>query len=765
MKSHLIRSLSLLFVFSVALTSASSALAGGAKNLDELLPENTLFYIGIDDYTLFEKYAESMPVSKILEEEEVIEFLKKPKAYLEKNMEEVKAMIAAQSEELAAELDKIMGFKLARFFAAATHLKFPSPEEAGPPIPDIGLCMGFSLQGGDDPEGSVRNLVSIFSGMAGTQGVSLSMGEGEYKGVKFSKLSCPDAPFYVCFFHLGDLFVISLSETTMHQMVDLYSGASANSLANSAKYKDVADSIRLTRAGSADMYMDMQGSISLGLDTIKMLLAMEGEADIIGLVDAVSGKLGLEQLGGMFTRSLSKDGVALGEGIFSMKGEPRGLMAVFPHNPIGDTELGYIPKDVQSFNILNFDTAALYDLIMDIFKTVNEDEYHMAMEEMKGFLTILAESTQSEPIDIRRDLLGSFGTSCIFYQLGGASPMGMGMPSFTILLEIKNYGRFISTLKALIEGAAALDPSMGSSLNLATTEFLGEEIHYLQLPEVPMFSPAFAKVGDYLAIALQLDDVKKLIKRTKTEGEETVKDNEDFAKLFAKLPEGAPLYGLSYSRTKEVFSDTYNSMAMMVPMMTMALPAEIELPVDLQLLPTAESIEPYLFSTFSATVEVEEGVFKLISYGPMGAEMIRYVCPVLALIGFATKDYYATMGMGGYEMETGFDEEVFEEAELEMSEDELYAKKAGTDLGTLSTGCFIYKIEFDRYPERLEDLLTTNDNWPNGFINAKELPADPWGNPYKYKKISEGGKNYRIWSCGPNGVDEGGGGDDIVRIK
>ncbi|MBU0753611.1 MAG: type II secretion system protein GspG, partial [Planctomycetes bacterium] len=88
-----------------------------------------------------------------------------------------------------------------------------------------------------------------------------------------------------------------------------------------------------------------------------------------------------------------------------------------------------------------------------------------------------------------------------------------------------------------------------------------------------------------------------------------------------------------------------------------------------------------------------------------------------------------------------------------------------TDLAALSNGCFVYKIEYNKYPQSLEELLKPTEDWPNGFFSAENLPVDPWGNGYQYKNLEGTDKNYIIWSLGPNGVDEGGKGDDIVKVK
>lgn len=40
---------------------------------------------------------------------------------------------------------------------------------------------------------------------------------------------------------------------------------------------------------------------------------------------------------------------------------------------------------------------------------------------------------------------------------------------------------------------------------------------------------------------------------------------------------------------------------------------------------------------------------------------------------------------------------------------------------------------------------------------------DPWGHPFVYK-VEDGGRKVILRSCGPNGHDDGGGGDDIQNV-
>ncbi|NBR45814.1 MAG: prepilin-type N-terminal cleavage/methylation domain-containing protein [Verrucomicrobia bacterium] len=44
----------------------------------------------------------------------------------------------------------------------------------------------------------------------------------------------------------------------------------------------------------------------------------------------------------------------------------------------------------------------------------------------------------------------------------------------------------------------------------------------------------------------------------------------------------------------------------------------------------------------------------------------------------------------------------------------------------------------------------------------EELPKDPWGQDYKYKVDAASAKGFRVYSTGPDRVDNNGNGDDIT---
>ncbi|MCC5824623.1 type II secretion system major pseudopilin GspG [Alkalimonas sp.] len=82
---------------------------------------------------------------------------------------------------------------------------------------------------------------------------------------------------------------------------------------------------------------------------------------------------------------------------------------------------------------------------------------------------------------------------------------------------------------------------------------------------------------------------------------------------------------------------------------------------------------------------------------------------------------------------------------------------AETQMQMLATSLDAYRLDVGRYPERLDELLRSDArNWDGPYL-PREVPLDPWDNPYVYQRISN--NQYTLKSLGANGR-EGGEGDD-----
>lgn len=61
-------------------------------------------------------------------------------------------------------------------------------------------------------------------------------------------------------------------------------------------------------------------------------------------------------------------------------------------------------------------------------------------------------------------------------------------------------------------------------------------------------------------------------------------------------------------------------------------------------------------------------------------------------------------------------------------------------------------------PDRVSEMI---DAWlARAYPSERFDMTDPWGNAYN---IEFGEEGIRVWSSGPNGKDERGGGDDVIR--
>ena len=65
------------------------------------------------------------------------------------------------------------------------------------------------------------------------------------------------------------------------------------------------------------------------------------------------------------------------------------------------------------------------------------------------------------------------------------------------------------------------------------------------------------------------------------------------------------------------------------------------------------------------------------------------------------------------------------------------------------------------YPATLEQLGESTPEFPKGLFDGGPVPSDEWGNPFTYVPSADG-SSYRLYSLGPDGVDQGGEGDDLL---
>jgi prepilin-type N-terminal cleavage/methylation domain-containing protein len=89
------------------------------------------------------------------------------------------------------------------------------------------------------------------------------------------------------------------------------------------------------------------------------------------------------------------------------------------------------------------------------------------------------------------------------------------------------------------------------------------------------------------------------------------------------------------------------------------------------------------------------------------------------------------------------------------------------DMRTVANALALYYTKTGAYPERGDIYALTG---PNGALSKPSDVEDAWGNPYQFYAPSEHPAtgepvDWLLISSGPNQVDEGGQGDDIVLAE
>jgi len=91
-------------------------------------------------------------------------------------------------------------------------------------------------------------------------------------------------------------------------------------------------------------------------------------------------------------------------------------------------------------------------------------------------------------------------------------------------------------------------------------------------------------------------------------------------------------------------------------------------------------------------------------------------------------------------------------------------KTAKAQMEMLETSLNTYRLDLGAYPQSLEELVKSDKKGWDGPYLPKDVPADPWGNPYVYSAKSDGEAAFTLKSYGRDGRDGGEGDDgDIVH--
>jgi|TARA_Y100001963_G_scaffold155485_1_gene246809 general secretion pathway protein G len=93
------------------------------------------------------------------------------------------------------------------------------------------------------------------------------------------------------------------------------------------------------------------------------------------------------------------------------------------------------------------------------------------------------------------------------------------------------------------------------------------------------------------------------------------------------------------------------------------------------------------------------------------------------------------------------------------------SKVAAVQMEMLATALNTYRLDVGGYPATLNELRqSTNTKWDGPYL-PKDVPVDPWDNPYVYSVPGKDGEPFSLQSYGRDGVAGGTGEDEDVVYK
>lgn len=91
-------------------------------------------------------------------------------------------------------------------------------------------------------------------------------------------------------------------------------------------------------------------------------------------------------------------------------------------------------------------------------------------------------------------------------------------------------------------------------------------------------------------------------------------------------------------------------------------------------------------------------------------------------------------------------------------------KTAAVQMEMIATALDTYRLDMGDYPSSLDELRRSSKPQWDGPYLPKDVPMDPWNNPYIYTVPGENGNPYSMKSYGKNGVAGGEGEDaDVIH--
>jgi hypothetical protein len=606
MKTFARNALAAMGVGALSLGLASPALGQDFKTA---LPEDTILYIGAPDIPSAMEAFKTSALFKMWKEEEVQEFFESLLEEADKQYEQGLAMAKQmhQNGVIPVDPDEILKVKIHGIHVALTELSLDM--EKGSKL-NFCVCIDFG-QSGDKAQMIMAALLNLAKAQAG--GMMPEIVKTKLEGAELNSLTPPDAPpmmpqgFGIHWSFIGGKLVLGTSQDAMKNIVQgLAKGGLEKNLTTSAAYASVASKTRPQPYGfEAFMRPDsMWTTLWAGLALAKQMNPDDmAPVDIDGIKRAADA-LGLLNTTAIGVASSYENGKGVDRWFAKTEGEPKGLMKLVGAGTIDLAQLDYIPKDASNFSITRFEPSVVYD---SLFAAVNAYDKNIGeMVKMK-----LGEAQDQIGINIREDFFANMGPEMLSYSMPVS---GNQLPEMGFLVKVKDSAKALKVLQtasAMSQGAFTINDIDVEGGKLYGIDMdLPDEM----APITAMIEPTFTFHKGYMILGLTRGDVRGALKMLNGKGGASIKENAAFKPYLEKIPQS--ISSLGWRDTAADFEGVYGVLASAAGL----IPLPEEIPLDLGLLPSTETLTQHLFGSFYYSKKLPDG-FMTKMVGPVGPEL------------------------------------------------------------------------------------------------------------------------------------------------
>ncbi|MCP3917892.1 MAG: hypothetical protein GY711_20285 [bacterium] len=328
------------------------------------------------------------------------------------------------------------------------------------------------------------------------------------------------------------------------------------------------------------------------------------------------------------------------------------------------------------------------------------------------------------------------------------------------LRDSNTFTRGVEGLFALLAAEArdevAVRETTYRDMRMFTIEFTGEADLDIGLPIDPMgfFKPTVVVMEDRVFLTTLPSHAKREIRRL-------IKGQPKRHPLLAEgsFPTGASEVG--FADWVSFLGKMYDGL---VPLASMAEDMVGELPIDLASLPKSKVFTPFFQPATRWERRVEGGVLHHAesSFGPE--------TPLAIVLGAVGGAAWVLPSMSGSESGPGdLSPEVRVVDRAEASDAPVApdapqpldsAQRTHGRLAEVRVAITVYQLDQGGLPSKFADLAQPTTNYPKGFLPSGSVPPkDGWGRDLRYAPAET---TFKLWSIGPDGVDQDGAGDDIL---